>query len=233
MLDRLGVAGSLVLQHVLDQVDAAARAVELVAEQHVGRAGRGAEAAMHAGAQNLFRIRRCRDRRAASGVKSVCMTSDARVHAAGIEDAARVEAFLHARRSARRAGGLRLEDRRRRRAAPSGARTSVAWPLPCATIADAQHGSGAPIGRAGTDRDPDRPPPQSKKYRHRAGARCRVGDAVALRWARPRRARRRSIAAPRASSTSRISRQKPANPRPRSDASGRGRAAWSISLLAR
>src|SRR3546814_10543097 len=43
----------VVLQHVLDQVDPAARAVELVAEQNVGRTGRGAEAAMHAGAQDL------------------------------------------------------------------------------------------------------------------------------------------------------------------------------------
>jgi hypothetical protein len=40
------------LEHLLDQVDAAARAVELVAEQLVGRAGRGAEAAVHALAQD-------------------------------------------------------------------------------------------------------------------------------------------------------------------------------------
>ena len=40
-------------QHVLDQVDAPARAVELVAEQQEGRAGRGAEPAMDAGAQDL------------------------------------------------------------------------------------------------------------------------------------------------------------------------------------
>jgi hypothetical protein len=38
--------------HLLDQVDAAARAVEFVAEQLVGRTGRGAEAAMHALAQD-------------------------------------------------------------------------------------------------------------------------------------------------------------------------------------
>ena len=44
----------VVLQHVLDQVDAAARAVELVAEQDVGRAGRGAEAAMDAAAEDLL-----------------------------------------------------------------------------------------------------------------------------------------------------------------------------------
>src|SRR6185312_1742294 len=36
------------LEHVLDQIDAAARRIELVAEQHIGRAGRGAKAAMHA-----------------------------------------------------------------------------------------------------------------------------------------------------------------------------------------
>jgi hypothetical protein len=50
--DLLG-RGRVALQHLLDQVDAAARRIELVAEQHIGRAGRGAEAAMHAGAQNV------------------------------------------------------------------------------------------------------------------------------------------------------------------------------------
>ena len=40
------------LEHLLDEIDPAARAVELVAEQLVGRAGRGAEAAVHALAQD-------------------------------------------------------------------------------------------------------------------------------------------------------------------------------------
>ena len=35
------------------RVDAAARRIQLIAEQHIGRTGRGAEAAMHAGAQDL------------------------------------------------------------------------------------------------------------------------------------------------------------------------------------
>src|SRR5690606_27968408 len=39
------------------QIDAAARTVALVAEQHIGWAGRGAEAAMHAGAQDPVRLR--------------------------------------------------------------------------------------------------------------------------------------------------------------------------------
>ena len=47
------VAGRVVLQHLLDEIDAPARRIELVAEQHIGRAGRLAEAAMHAGAQDL------------------------------------------------------------------------------------------------------------------------------------------------------------------------------------
>ena len=42
----------MALEHLLDEVDAAARAVELVAEQLVGRAGGGAEAAVHALAQD-------------------------------------------------------------------------------------------------------------------------------------------------------------------------------------
>ena len=48
---------TVVLQHVLDEVDAPARRIELVAVEHIGRTGRGAEAAMHAGAQDLFRFR--------------------------------------------------------------------------------------------------------------------------------------------------------------------------------
>ena len=52
---QLGLArGRLAFQHLFHQVDAATRAVELVAEQLVGRAGRGAEAAVHAFAQDGF-----------------------------------------------------------------------------------------------------------------------------------------------------------------------------------
>ena len=54
MLDHLGRGRAVVLQHLLDEINAAPGTVELVAEQHIGRAGRGAEAAMHAGAQDLF-----------------------------------------------------------------------------------------------------------------------------------------------------------------------------------
>jgi len=57
MLDDFRRRRAIRLQHVLDEVDAPARAVEFVAEQHIGRAGRGAESAMHAGAQNLVGFR--------------------------------------------------------------------------------------------------------------------------------------------------------------------------------
>jgi len=57
MLDHLGGRRPIVLQHVLDEINAPARRIELVSEQHVGRTGRGAEAAMHAGAQDAVRFR--------------------------------------------------------------------------------------------------------------------------------------------------------------------------------
>ena len=52
VVHRLSVRRPALFQHRPDQVDAAARGIVLVAEQHIGRAGRGAEAVMHAGAQD-------------------------------------------------------------------------------------------------------------------------------------------------------------------------------------
>ncbi|MFK4510541.1 hypothetical protein ABIF81_005719 [Bradyrhizobium daqingense] len=53
MLDHLGRRRLVLLQHLLDQIDAAAWTIELVAEQDIGRTSRRAEAAMDAGAQDL------------------------------------------------------------------------------------------------------------------------------------------------------------------------------------
>ena len=47
----------VLFQHLLDEIDPAARAIEFVAEQHIGRTGRGAKSAMHAGAQDLVGFR--------------------------------------------------------------------------------------------------------------------------------------------------------------------------------
>ena len=46
-------AGASLLQHVLDEVDAPARAVPLVAQQRVGGAGGEAEPAVNAGPQHF------------------------------------------------------------------------------------------------------------------------------------------------------------------------------------
>ena len=56
MGDDLLVGRPILLQHVLDQIDPPARAIELVAERHIGRAGRRAETAMHAFADDAFRM---------------------------------------------------------------------------------------------------------------------------------------------------------------------------------
>ena len=53
VFDRFNCCRLILLKHVLDEVNAAARAVEFIAEQHIGRAGCRAEAAMHTRAQYL------------------------------------------------------------------------------------------------------------------------------------------------------------------------------------
>src|SRR3954454_15486785 len=53
MLDHLRRRRPILFQHLLDQIDPAARTIEFVAEQHIGRAGRGAKAAMHASTQDI------------------------------------------------------------------------------------------------------------------------------------------------------------------------------------
>src|SRR4051812_9282914 len=60
MLDDARRRRAVVLQHVFDQIDPAARAIELVAEQHIGWACCSAKSAMHAGPQDAlgFRSRR-------------------------------------------------------------------------------------------------------------------------------------------------------------------------------
>ena len=50
--DRVG--GAVVFQHVLDEVNPPARRIQLIAQRHIGRASRGAKAAMDAGAENGF-----------------------------------------------------------------------------------------------------------------------------------------------------------------------------------
>ena len=53
MFDDLCIRLSRVFEHVLDQVDAAPRAVQFIPEHLIGRTGGGAKAAVHAVAQNF------------------------------------------------------------------------------------------------------------------------------------------------------------------------------------
>ncbi|ABA49505.1 hypothetical protein BURPS1710b_3344 [Burkholderia pseudomallei 1710b] len=84
------------LEHLLDQVDASARAVELVAEQLVGRAGRGAEAAVHAPAQDrvgVVAVGRVADE---IGEVRLHRALEIGVEPAAVEDARRIERRLQA-----------------------------------------------------------------------------------------------------------------------------------------
>src|SRR5262249_49370551 len=99
------------LQHLLDLIDAATRAVELIAEQLIGRAGGEAEAAMNARAQDLLRpgsvgslsdpVRKTR-----------LHGSDAGQKPAGVEDPLRIEARFQS--------PVNLQDCRRQRMKPAG-----------------------------------------------------------------------------------------------------------------
>ena len=58
VLDRVSANLSATRDHVFDQVDPAARTIELVAEQDIGRTGCGAEPAVSTGSQYLLGFRR-------------------------------------------------------------------------------------------------------------------------------------------------------------------------------
>ncbi len=105
MFDHLGRRRTVVLQHVLDEVDAAPRTVELVAKQHISRAGRGAEAAMHAGAQDLFGGVGVRVGELRGGEVRLHVLL-ALPHASRVEDAARVKTAFSPAPSVERARRL-------------------------------------------------------------------------------------------------------------------------------
>ena len=99
--DRLFVGDPAILQHVLDEVDAPARAVALVAQEHVGGAHGGAEAAMHAAAQDGVRFLNARIGellRREGGLHRLPL--HVRVHAAWIEYARGIEGCFEVARQA-------------------------------------------------------------------------------------------------------------------------------------
>ena len=145
-------AAPAVLQHVLDQIDAAARAVELVAQQHIGRAGRVAEAAMDAGAQDRVRRRRVSGSASWARVKFVCIGQRLAIHAAAIEDALADRSCALTRAVSAASGAACGWNTGTAARSASRARTSVAWP-PIA----APRGSPPRRHPRPADREPDEP----------------------------------------------------------------------------
>ena len=109
----------LAFEYLLDQIDAPARAVELVAEQLVGRAGRRAEAAMHATAQDCLGLPA--GRRVADEVGEFRIHQNSAYRRPGLRMASGSKDFLRRRCSASRAGdsGAKAPSRQR---SDSGAR---------------------------------------------------------------------------------------------------------------
>ena len=108
MLDHFRRGRTVVLQHVLDEINSAARTIEFVAEQRIGRAGRGAEAAMHAGAQDLFALPRVGIGELREGEMRL-HSHTPHLHAAGVQNAGGVEALLDAQADRRERRVLGLE----------------------------------------------------------------------------------------------------------------------------
>ena len=118
------------LQHLLDEVDAPARAVELVAQQLIGRAGRRAEAAVHAAAQDgvgLLAFRRVLDE---IGERGLHGRSERRVEPPAIEDAGGIEHRLQPPVQRRHRRGQRMERIGRRAGRPEQRGVAAVAPAP-------------------------------------------------------------------------------------------------------
>lgn len=82
-------------QHVLNELNAAAWTVEFVTQQHIGRTGRRADAAMDASAQLLFNRLEMRIGQLCSG--EICShRSHVFVHTSGVQDSSRIERIFEA-----------------------------------------------------------------------------------------------------------------------------------------
>ena len=180
MVDRPDVVGLDLapgLKQILDEIDAAARAVALVAVRDIGRAGRGAEAAMHARAQNAFEFADVRIGERLGGELGLHeFPSNAVVHAAEIQDAVRIEALLHAAAQPQAQSGRAARTPRPRRAANPARASASRGPWPTWR---ARRTAAAAVALASVATQ-TRPPPQSRKW----------ASAVSLEaggeWRRPR-----------------------------------------------
>ena len=179
MVDRPDVVGldlAAGLEQILDEIDAPARAVALVARCHIGRAGRGAESAMHARAQNAFEFAGVRIGERLGGELGLHeFPSNAVVHTAEIQDAVRIEALLQAAAQPQAQSGRGLEHL-------DGGAQQIRRPHQ-RRVALGRLGraaNGARRRRAGVSRDPDEAAAPVKEMRER-----RFLEAGG-EWSRPR-----------------------------------------------
>src|SRR5580692_9433939 len=143
------------LKHVLDQVDAPARGIELIPKQHVGRTGCRAEAAVNAGAQDSVRFRGIGIGELGEGKRGLHYTP------AHIRPGSRtpfgsklsLTRFVKANSAASWVGKTSTAAR-----TEVGARTSVACPPSGATR---RRTSAAPASAEGASRSQTNPPAQS------------------------------------------------------------------------
>jgi hypothetical protein len=89
-----GVSDLAAFEYLLDEIDPAARPVELVAQQLIGRACRGTESAVHTGAQNAVGLDTFWCVTDEIGEMGFQGGSKMRVHARGIEDPRWIEALF-------------------------------------------------------------------------------------------------------------------------------------------
>src|SRR3984893_15395 len=143
------------LKHVLDQVDAPARGIELIPKQHVGRTGCRTEAAVNAGAQDSVRFRGIGIGELGEGKRGLHYTP------AHIRPGLRtplgsklsLTRFVKANSAASWVGKTLTAAR-----TEVGERTSVAWPPSGATR---RRTSDAPASAEGSSRSQTNPPAQS------------------------------------------------------------------------
>ncbi len=180
MLDDFRRRRAVGLQHVLDQIDAPARAVEFVAEQHIGRAGRGAEAAMHAGAQDLFG--------GVDGGVGELGGGKIRLHRGyrpsrmrpGLSTPMRIELGLDARRERAERGRPPARTRRRGRASPPARRPAWRGRRGASRRRGRSPAPASGPASSASRLSQTRPPPQSKKT-SADGRRVRMSAATAER----------------------------------------------------
>ena len=172
------------LKHVLDQVDAAARTIEFVAEQHVGRAGRGAKPAMDAAPQDFFRLRDIRVGELGQrklGLQLVRFSGFVGTMRPGLRICAGSNPSLTRRDNAAREGGSGSNTAMARRSAAEPF-ISVACPVPLPSfprIARRIASAPASLGPAvsGTDAQTSPPPQSSSHFASRVRARASPNSA--------------------------------------------------------